>query len=206
MFRKGIAKSAIRALAALRRSSILSEFYLAGGTAAALQLGHRLSIDLDFFSINSFEAEVLRSRLEDSGIKLLEIETASKTLHCSIEQTKVSFFHYPYPLIDKQKSFEDVSIAALLDIALMKITAIASRGSKKDFIDLFFLLQNLTLAKVFGEFGNKFPVAKLDPYHYIKSLTYFDDADKDPMPRMLVPCKWEEVKQEIEREVSRLVL
>jgi len=163
-------------------------------------------VDLDFFSTDAFEAEELLKELERDKIELFEIEPAPRTLHCKISNAKVSFLHYPYPLLQDGKPFEGTTLASLLDIALMKITAIASRGSKKDFVDLWFLLKELTLSEILEQFSNKFPIAKLDPYHYLKSLTYFEDAEKDPMPNMLMPCKWERVKTDLEKWVAGLVL
>ena len=204
MFRRGIAKSALKALAVIAQVRASTDFYLAGGTAAALQIGHRLSIDLDFFSAREFESQDLSMTLERGGVKLSDIKLAHGTLHCNIEQTRVSFFHYPYRMLAKPKVFEDIELASLLDIALMKITAIASRGSKKDFIDLYFILKELGLQRLLEEFGNKFPIEKLDPYHYLKSLIYFEDAERDPMPKMLVACRWEKVKAELEKHVAKL--
>jgi len=206
VLRRGISKSTLSALEALSRASATKNFYLAGGTAAALQLGHRLSLDLDFFAPRAFESEKLSSQLEHLGLELSEIELAPRTLHCTVTQTKVSFLHYPFPLLQVTETFQGVTLASLMDIALMKFTAIASRGSKKDFIDLYFLLKKLDLSELWREFPRKFPVEKLDPYHYLKSLTDFEDAEGDPMPKMLTPCRWPDVRREIEKQVARLEL
>ncbi len=206
MFKQGISESALSAVGELSKTDLLKKFYLAGGTALAIHFGHRLSIDLDFFSGEPFSAEELVSGLERGGVKLTEIELAPETLHALIRQTKVSFLHYPYPLLEDLVSFEGIALASPLDIALMEIVAIASRGSRKDFIDLYFLLKKHGLSQIFQKFPLKFPVPKLDPYHYMKSITFFDDAETEPMPRMLVTCNWSNVKRELLRAVEKLVL
>ncbi|MDC0358809.1 nucleotidyl transferase AbiEii/AbiGii toxin family protein [Oligoflexia bacterium] len=206
MFRKGISKSALKALGVIEASKLGKQFYLAGGTAAAIQLGHRLSLDLDYFSRNVFSGEELIKKLEAGGVNASKLEPAEGTLHCIIEGTKVSFLHYEYPLLQDTKRFEQIDLASLLDIALMKITAIASRGLKKDFVDLYFILQEISLQQMLKAFSEKYPIAKLDPYHYLRSLTYFDDAENDPMPLMHVDCDWEGVKAFLEKSISKLSL
>jgi len=204
MFRRGILEQARRALALIAKAQPASGIYLAGGTAAAIHLGHRLSIDLDFFLPSEFDPQELLKVIKNAGIRVSDAKFGPGTLYCIINETKVSFLHYSYPLLEETEGFEGARLASLLDIALMKIIAIASRGSRKDFIDLFFILKKIKLGAILEKFSEKFPEGALEPYHYIKSLTYFDDAENDPMPRMLVACKWDKVKSTIRQAVTTL--
>ena len=206
MSERGITRAALKTLGVIAQSSLAEEFYLGGGTAAAIQIGHRLSDDLDYFSPNPFSGADCIKRLEAERIPASKLDPAEGTLHCTKAGTRVTFLHYEYPLLESTRRFKGADLASLLDIALMKITAIASRGLRKDFIDLSFILHELPLQHVLGSFSRKFPLEKLDPYHYLRSLTYFDDAEKDPMPRMLVACDWEEVKAFLEKAIRTVDL
>ncbi len=190
----GIAESALAAVGIIRQSPALKGFYLAGGTACAIQLRHRISVDLDFFQEAQFHADELSQQLLYEGIILEAEELSPGTLKGRLAGTAVSFFHYPYPLLSPSTQWEGIQLASLVDIALMKITAIASRGAKKDFVDLYYILQHLDPQTVFVRFSEKYPIERLDPYHYLRSLTYFEDAEIEPAPRMLVLWSWEETK------------
>lgn len=206
MFREGIAESALRALRSIHGCDFSSQFYLAGGTAAAILLGHRLSIDLNYFSSVPFTGAQIAQSLVEAGIEPSQLELSPKTLHCVIEGAKVSFLAYEHPLLVKTALFEQTSIASLLDIGLMKIIAIASRGMKKDFIDLYFILKSISLQTLLDNFSNKYPIDRIDPYHYLRSLTFFDDAENDPMPQMLIDCDWPHVKDCIRLACRGLLL
>jgi hypothetical protein len=112
------------------------------------------------------------------------------------DRTKISFFHYPYPLLNKTIEIGGVRIASLPDIGCMKIDAISSRGTKRDFVDLFFILHKLGLdLKSFFEcFERKYGPDGFNRHHILKSLVYFEDADKDPEPEMLVDYSWAKIK------------
>lgn len=190
----GIAESALAAVGIIRQSAALKGFYLAGETSCAIQLGHRISFDLDFFREAQFHADELSQHLALEGIILTAEEVSPGTVKGQLAGTVVSFFHYPYPLLGALIEWEGILLADLIDIALMKITAIASRGAKKDFVDLYYILQHLGPRSVFSRFSEKYPLERLDPYHYMRSLTYFEDAETEPDPRMLVPWSWEDTK------------
>ncbi|MFB3922336.1 MAG: nucleotidyl transferase AbiEii/AbiGii toxin family protein [Terriglobia bacterium] len=193
-----------RALEALVRTSLLGSFYLAGGTGLALHLGHRRSKDLDLFSEGMFESNRLIDKL---GVltDLLVVAEGEGTLHLNLEETKVSFLNYPYPLLFAPKSFLGVSVADPRDIGCMKLSAIASRGSKRDFIDLHVVAGRYGLRQVLEWFKEKLPRARYSRVHLLKSLTYFDDADCEPMPDMLAPVKWDEVKRFFSTEAPKLL-
>lgn len=180
----------------------IAEFYLAGGTALALQIGHRLSIDFDFFCKTDFDKRKVLLELLQYG-RVIRLSEAKGTLHCSVAGVKLSFFHYPYrtqPFL--RHGF--LNIASLLDIALMKLEAIAGRGDKKDFIDLSYILTRFSLTELLSTHVEKYGVDWSNRYHLLKSLIYFADADEQPMPKMLVETSWPHVKQVITKAVLQI--
>ncbi len=190
-------------LRVLRDRAIVGDAYLAGGTGLALRFGHRLSVDLDFFLEHPFQEEFLLQKIQDlPGVAV--VERAQQTLHLTIGGTKVSFLGYSYPLLFPLATFLDVPIADPRDIACMKITAIASRGTKRDFVDLHAACERFGLREVLTLFSKKYARTGYNRLHILKSLTYFVDAEKDPMPHMLLPLDWETVKQFFQREAPHL--
>jgi len=182
--------------------------YLAGGTALALMMGHRTSIDFDWFTPVQFKPEVLVDRLSKIGnIKIAE--TSSGTFHGWLEGIKVTWLHYPNPLLQNLVHSEELQgfqLASMLDIALMKWAAISDRGSRKDFIDLYFLCKNgISLDALPPLLPKKFPNANINYYHMIKSLAYFDDAEREPSLNMIQPIDWSEVKAFFEEEQKSLL-
>ena len=153
-----------------------SDFYLAGGTALALQLGHRDSVDFDFFSKKDFNTKDLFEKLKEifKNHKIQKVQDEKNTLTIIVdEDIKLSFFTYQYPLLNPLISEKYIKLASIEDIACMKLSAIVSRSIEKDFVDLYFILQDNKLAKLLELSQKKFP--SLDANLIIKSLTYFDD-------------------------------
>ena len=190
-------------LRSFRNATLLDGFYLAGGTGLALQIGHRVSLDLDFFAADLFDEESLLQRIQALDDFSL-IAKAPHTLHAVIQGTKVSFLGYAYPVLFDFGQFQAVAVADSRDIACMKISAIASRGTKRDFVDLYISAQQFGLQNLLQWFDRKYTQARYNKLHILKSLTFFGDAEKDPMPHMLVPLAWDEVKQFFLQEVPRL--
>lgn len=188
-------------LAKLSRTEIANNFYLAGGTALSLQLGHRKSIDLDWFSKADFSGADLKKELASLGNFELNSE-APGTINGLLDNVRLSFFHYDYDLIFPFIIFQNVNLADERDIAAMKISAISYRGRKKDFIDLYFLLQKYSLKELIGFFEKKFKDIKYNNLHILKSLAYFEDAEEEPMPIILKPAGWEEVKERIRKAAN----
>jgi predicted nucleotidyltransferase component of viral defense system len=153
-----------------------SDFYLAGGTALALQLGHRDSIDFDFFSVKNIDTEKLFERIKtifvDYEVKKIQEEKNTLTIIID-ENIKISFFTYRYELLNELINEENLKLASIEDIACMKLSAIVSRSTEKDYVDLYFILQNNSLGNLLKLVQKKFP--SLDTNLVIKSLTYFDD-------------------------------
>lgn len=188
-------------LGKLKGLSVLEAFYLAGGTGLALQLGHRKSIDLDFFSSDFPKRDLLLQSLEHLKPKI--IQEAPGTLDLEIEGVVVTFLEYKYRLLGKFRDFEGVKVAGVEDISCMKLSAISSRGSKKDFVDFYKILEKYNLAELFKLFDKKFKDVKYQKTHLLKSLVYFDQAEEDPDPDMIDDIKWSEAKKTIENSVSQ---
>lgn len=202
--REVIPASTEATLLALREAKLLDGFYLAGGTGLALQTGHRISLDLDFFAPEHFDEDAFLQRLQMlDGFALAA--RAPYTLHATIQETKVSFLGYAYPILFPANPFLGVAIADPRDIACMKVSAIASRGTKRDFIDLYVTAQNYGLTEILHLFDQKFVKTHYSRIHTLKSLTFFTDAEKDPMPHILGTLDWGTVKQFFLREVPRLL-
>ena len=186
MYQKVINKRTERLLATLAKSSLIKDFYLGGGTALALQCGHRKSVDLriDKIVIDSEEKNTLNSVL--AGVKL-------------------SFFSYPYRLLFPLLKWNGIKIADWRDIACMKLDAVSSRGSKKDFIDLYFILHKLSLDELLKLFEKKYKNIEFNKLHILKSLVYFVDADNEPMPVMLKDIEWQKIKNYFQKLTEKEV-
>jgi hypothetical protein len=199
-----ITRAAEGVISDLHGKTVLGRFYLAGGTGLALHLGHRRSVDLDLFSAEAVDEEALIQKAQGlPGFSLLA--KSEGTLHAQIRGMKVSFLSYAYPLLFPAPLFLDVCVADPRDIGCMKISAIAGRGSKRDFIDLYTVSKLYGLRRLLEWFKRKYALANYSNLHVLKSLTYFEEAEQDPMPQMLVPLTWQQVKQHFLSEVPLLV-
>lgn len=188
----------------LDRAGITKDWMLAGGTGLALQLGHRLSEDLDFFRDEPFESEALAVTLARVGPVEVQDRSAG-TLHVSLEGMRVSFLAAQVPLLFAGTAYRGLVVADPRDIAVMKVVAIGGRGSRKDFVDLFFYLRSGgSLEAVFEMIERRFAGIDFNEYHLLRSLSFFEDAETEPMPRMLRQVDWPDVKNAITAEVRRL--
>jgi hypothetical protein len=198
-----------KVLEGLAKTSLLNAFYLAGGTGLALALGHRRSRDFDFFSAELFDEDMLVQKLRPQ-VAIKVVSKAPHTLHLEIDGVKVTLLGYAYPLLFPTLSFRreagiQITVADVRDIACMKISALASRGSRRDFIDLYAVSRQHRLAELLGLFGQKFAGISFNRLHILKSLTYFDDAEREPMPEMLTDVSWDNVKNAFLSEVPLLL-
>ena len=192
-------------LALLADAGLAAPFYLAGGTAAALYLGHRISVDLDFFGPDPFDSSLLAGQLADLGQFRLD-RIAPDTLLGELTGVKISFFRYRYPLVAEPMVALGVKIASLPDIAAMKLDAVSRRGTKRDFVDLFFVAQSgLSMSEGLMWYQRKYAGLDVNVVHVVKSLAYFADAELDPPPRMLVDFSWDKVKRFFEQEAKSLL-
>lgn len=172
----------------------LSTFYLSGGTALSLQLGHRESEDLDFFSKQPFRPELVEQQLHAFGA-LQDTTLASGTLNTYLNGVKLQFLEYPYPLLEPPMSWNGIEISSVVDIACTKLQTVGMRGSKKDFVDLYFLLDLYSLDQLFSFARTKYIESDYSETHILKSLVYFEDAESQPMPRLHKEVSWDHVKK-----------
>lgn len=203
MFTKAISKHAADALAILGKSQILKDAYLAGGTAAALHLGHRLSFDLDFFTNVEFPTNVVVKQLKELEGFTLE-RTVKWTIFGNFPDVKFTHFYYPYRLIGKTATFANIRIASLEDIAAMKIAAICDRGTKRDFIDLYLIAQQkFPLDEILDLYDQKYGKLANNLVTILKALRFFNDAEGENLT-MIQKVSWEEVKKFFTNETLRL--
>jgi predicted nucleotidyltransferase component of viral defense system len=174
----------------------LKSFYLSGGTALSLQIGHRESEDLDFFSKDNFDPKKIEQELlKISSLSQTELE--SGTLNTFMDGVKLQFLEYPYDLIESTINWKGIKLSSIADIACTKLQTISMRGSKKDFIDLYFLLDTYSLDDLFKLVEKKYKQSDYSKTHLLKSLVYFEDAENQPMPRMHKEVSWKNVKQKM---------
>lgn len=181
-------------------------FYLGGGTALALQLGHRDSIDFDFFTNEEIDTSELFKEIKDalSGHAVIRVQEEHNTLSIVIdEDIKMSFFAYPYPLLNDAIEEEYIRLASVEDIGCMKLSAITGRATNKDYIDLYYILQDINLEVLLERATEKLP--DLDKNLILKSIVYFDDITTEPiMFKNDKDVDFEEVKEFLVREVRAL--
>jgi hypothetical protein len=188
----------------LVRSERTSGWMLAGGTGLALQLRHLVSEDLDFFRAGAFDSEQLAVGLADLGRVAVQNRSAG-TLHIRLEGLRVSFLAAQAPLLFPGTRYRGILVADPRDIAVMKVVAIGGRGSRKDFVDLYFCLRSGGgLDAVFEMVRRRFRAVDYKEYHLLRSLAFFEDADAEPMPKMLRRVSWTVIRRTIAAEVKRL--
>ena len=178
-------------------------FYMAGGTALALQIGHRTSLDFDFYTNKSFDSAKLYQELRKRFGKVIFLQKAEDTLIVKLDEVAVSFFYYPYPIVFLSAEIEGVPIASKQDIAAMKIIAISDRGTKRDFIDVYFLLKEFSLGEIFEFVKKKYP--EFNIYVGLRGLTYFADAEKKQQRKLYLfkSVSWAEIKKFLIKEVRK---
>ena len=171
-----------------------NEFNLVGGTSLALQMGHRISIDIDLFGASEIDEDLILEVLKKYG-KVQVIKKSKNILICSVNGIKVDFVNYQYRLLESPRIEENIRLVKKKDIAAMKVNAVAGRGSIKDFIDIYFLLNEFSIKEMIGFYLQKYPDGS--EFMVRKSLTYFDDADNEEAPIMFQTITWKEIKKTI---------
>ncbi|MGB2762178.1 MAG: nucleotidyl transferase AbiEii/AbiGii toxin family protein [Minisyncoccales bacterium] len=207
MFTEVLSKTQKDLLAVLGKSQVLKDAYLAGGTALALQFGHRFSYDFDFFTLQEFKEDILvqhiKKLIPDFHLDRMEWGTILGT----IKNIRFSLFFYDYLFLFKTHDFLGIDIADVKDIAPMKLAAISQRGSRKDFIDLYFIIAKkeiLSLPEILELYDKKFKYLAQNKIHILKSLSYFADAEQEEMPKMKEETNWKEIKSYFENEVKKI--
>ena len=182
------------------------DFYLAGGTGLALQIGHRDSIDFDFFTEKDINTAKLFEQLKKvfKGYKIVKVQEEKNTLSVIIDDIiKLSFFTYKYKLVNKTIKTEYFDLASITDIACMKLSAIVSRATNKDYVDIYYILKKIDLPVLLDKMKNKFP--DMDVNVVLKSLVFFDDIEKEPLRfRNNNRVNFQEVKDYFKKEVKGL--
>lgn len=186
--------STLELLNKIMAEPLFSSLRLVGGTAMALQTGHRKSIDLDFFGTLSFEETELIDTVSSMGTVtwLNKLKNIKSIL---INGIKVDFVNYSYPWLSLPEVEGNIRLANKRDIAAMMLAAITGRGAKKDFTDLYYLLKEFSLDEMIKLYEEKY--ADGSAFMVLKSLVYFEDAEEDEMPEMLMPASWKTIKQTI---------
>ena len=178
-----------------------ADFLLVGGTALALQMGHRTSIDLDFFSNKQFNVGELMVHLQQDYRVTIK-NRMHHALLLEMDTIKVDFVYQPSEMLENPAVIEEIRMATTLEIAAMKVGAITARGRKRDFVDLFSLLNYYALPQILSAFLKKYPEATMELA--MRSLFYFEDADLDPDPHCFFDFNWTDVKVRIKLEASKL--
>lgn len=183
---------------------LINRYYLAGGSGLALHLGHRFSVDLDFFSTESDsvgpdERAQFREILKDPTLTITHDK--DNTFVANWRSVGVSFFQlHQYPLVLPTILVENVPLASLEEIGAMKLAALIGRGTRKDLVDLYFILQRTSLDNLFQVAAVKYSLVRTFAISATRSLSYFDDAEAQPMPRMLDRTPWSKMKRFLERQ------
>ncbi len=174
----------------------LRQFYLAGETAAALQMGHRRSLGLDLFTERPWSFDLVQPALASVGEFAVD-RAEPGTFVGAVGGVRTSLFHYAYPLLDPPLETRfGIPLASLLDIGCMKLVAVSQRGGRKDFIDLYYLGERgITPLEIASVLTRKFPGTSFNEVHIARSLAYFDDAEAEPEPIMLRPYSWSQVRR-----------
>lgn len=198
---KTIEPGTLQLLKDLHSIPLLQATRLVGGTALALQLGHRKSVDLDLFGTVQLTSEEIRDVLSENHSITIVKESKNINIYL-IDGIKVDIVNYRYPWIDASVQDDGCTLAGIKDIAAMKIAAIIGRGTKKDFIDLYFLLKHFSLQEILLLYMQKYPDGST--FIAMKSLVYFEDAEADPMPVMYEDVSWAAVKAGIRAAIVNL--
>ena len=175
---------------------------LVGGTALALQIGHRNSVDLDLFGNLAVDEFEIDKQLKNIGTATLLNKSENINIWL-VEGIKVDLVNYDYPWLGEAVTEDGLRLAGINDIAAMKLSAITGRGTRKDFIDLYYLLQKYMLREMLGFYSVKYSGAS--EILVLKSLTYFDDADSDEDPKLFHPLDWKDVKSAVNDSVRDYV-
>jgi len=201
LIRKSLPDYSFKLLEELMGNKELQNFYLVGGTALALQLGHRVSIDIDLFSQKEFPANLVNT-LDGKNYDTLSIHNNS--IEIIISSTKVMLFYFAFPLYKKTQLIENIRISHPIDIGLMKLLALQGRSTKKDIIDLYFIDKKvIKLEALLDLFEKHFPKSSFNSYDSLKTLIDVRSFSDEPMPRMFEDIEWENALDLVSGKVTK---
>ena len=207
MHLKCLTPAAHKTLEVIAPVAVARGFVLAGGTAVALHLGHRMSSDFDFFTMRHFRPDGLHHALNGLKLETKVLQEEPGTLTVSADGIKVSFFYYPYALSETMSTLHGAPVAGLIDIASMKLMAMMQRGAKRDYVDLYWILQDVPFSKVAENLVNRYGGNRVNPLVIGKALVFFQDADSDPDPKYLGKrTAWGKIKKYFTDHVKQFVL
>jgi len=180
---------------------------LAGGTALALYVGHRVSVDFDFFTGNEFDPAAVVRAIQATSAEVQSLKLEPGTAVMIVNGVKVSLFQYPYPFVEPTELFSGAAVAGTIDIAGMKLIAIMQRGARRDFVDLYTVLKTMPFRVVAHNTLQRFGATLIEPVIIGKALAWFADADAQPDPTYLgKPLQWSVVKHFFHSSVPQFVL
>lgn len=185
----------------LMREPLLNEMRLVGGTSLALQYGHRRSVDLDFFGKTTEDVEELTAAMHKCAETVVRGKCTNRIKAYFLDDVKVDVVNYDYSWIDEPVIENGLRLASAKDIAAMKVNAVMGRGTKKDFIDVYFLLRHYSFDDIMKFYLTKYNDGS--EYRALLSMTYFADADPQPMPYLFEQVDWEIIKKEIRIQVEQ---
>jgi predicted nucleotidyltransferase component of viral defense system len=175
-------------LQTIQSQSEFSNFYLAGGTALALQIGHRVSIDLDFFTPKQFDTSLISAIQYKHQVMSL----SKNSIEIIIDNNKIFFFYFAFPLLDPPILIDGIHLANGIDIGLMKLLALQGRTTKKDIIDLYYIDKKiLKLENLLKLFESHYPKESFNAYSSLKTLLNIDELNSQPMPKMTEALSWQ---------------
>ena len=190
-------KTTLELIKQLQSDAVLENFILVGGTALSLQLGHRISVDIDFFTTQEFDVQQMLEHIEQSyGFQ--EQYSHTNTLKGIINGVFVDLLRHDYKNVAEPININGIKMASIQDIAAMKVNAITGNGTRvKDFVDIYFLLKEFSFSEIIGFYKSKYN--SRNEFHAIKSLTYFDDIIVEAWPEMILEktLKLKDIKNEI---------
>lgn len=199
---KTVESHTLELLKSLMAEPLFASLRLVGGTSLALQYGHRSSVDLDFFGEITADDEDIKGVLRKFG-SLLVLKESKNIKVYQLDGIKIDIVNYSYAWIDDAIVEDGIVLASPQDIAAMKINAIEGRGTKKDFIDIYFLLQHYTLKEILEFYKEKYPEYSI--FRALMSLTYFEDAETQIMPRMFIDVSWNDIKESVCKVVDEYI-
>ncbi|MBI2611582.1 nucleotidyl transferase AbiEii/AbiGii toxin family protein [Candidatus Gottesmanbacteria bacterium] len=187
------------------------EYYMAGGTALALQIGHRTSLDFDIYSKSRFERNTIYNLLKNHFAEkdIIPVTLTKNTFIGKIDNINLSVFYYQYPLLKNPQKTTSIALASLEDIASMKLIAIIQRPAKRDYIDVYYLLKTFSIDEMFSFASQKYQ--NFNPYLALRALSYFEDIEKESLEKRGIKIldhsfSWQKIKEDITSKVKKYQL
>ena len=196
-----LAPSTLGLLRRIQSQDAFADTRLVGGAALALHFGHRTSLDLDLFGTWKPQPP-LELALSTCAARVMRTGGENALQFFTVDDVKIDCVTYPYKWLRPAVVSDGIRLADIPDIAAMKLAAATNRGTRKDFVDIYFLLQKYSLRQMLGWYSEKYPDG--NDYLVLRSLVYFEDAELEPMPNMLAPVDWKSVTGAIEAAVREL--